>query len=1080
MTSITAQQTKLDLKLVPKENRLSIGKCNERIPRGLKPKEETFQVVLDALALTPCYPVFVITADVPEGIYYQNNVDYMELLWEDFVYQIDKYKTLSWRNKIKMHTSKEDYLINTFRFVSRKEASQKYGAVLPKCLTSPQMKESKAYKTYLGNATGTVPPKVARKLKKASPSKKDSVPVRVDKEAVQKGKRVKRSAKKSSTTPTTCIVIREPPMETQSTSKENVDVARSKEINLLSEVALTEEAQMKEVRKKSLRDFHKSHPSGSGLVVEKPPSVEKITPPVTNEGTCDKPGVPDMTKYESNESESESWGNDKDDNNNEEGSAQKNDSEERESDSEQGIDGSKSNSDFDKRDDDDDDEVKDDDDDEDDDNCDDKSKGDKDRGMDSNDIPPTDTKIVSSLDVHVHHEVPRIHTSTLLDVSVSVIPEVSPVYMNIPQSSQTFTSLHLQSIPSPLPTTEATNITSLILDFASVFRFNDRVIALEKDVAELKNDPLHTQVTTNQLPQILSEEVSNFTPAVIEKMIQYRDDKDKDEGPSAGSDRGIKKRKTSKDAELTTSPKTKDLSSKSSKGTKSQPKSFGKSVHVEEPEFEVGDTNTPQGQEGYQGNDNDEPRTESASRCAWFTHVSVMRKHRYGYLEEIVVRRVDNALYKFKEGDFPRLRINDIEDMLLFVVQNRLTNLSGDDVADFAIALRMFTRSLVIQKRVEDLQLGVESYQKQINVTKPDTTRPDLKKRDSQNRRDLPRDILLDSVVVIRYDKRSKSENKGKVLTEMELVLELTQQERPSDTQVFTVKMEILFEPTSNKLLVGVNIFRNAIGAHYLPHSSEYVAPSSIDIVSPWFETIGYGEVVPTKETLKKSLFPPRWRLLMEQIIQCLGDIIIKLNKKHREKVIPWTRFLSSLMMHKMKEGYRDGNDALAVSTVEADLGNFAPSDFVPQQYGKGAILVARQIKVETSSTIKLEDLPKLVSHVQPSLKDLDWPEDDPVIVVDDSDEDEEDEVHATENVQTEDTSAPKSSSTSNLLPTDLKDLPSKFDELTEEIKGLKKQVHELEIELLGDLKEIPTKPKDFTKNVTSLTSQVADLKTLQ
>ncbi|GKC73562.1 hypothetical protein Tco_1119445, partial [Tanacetum coccineum] len=41
----------------------------------------------------------------------------------------------------------------------------------------------------------------------------------------------------------------------------------------------------------------------------------------------------------------------------------------------------------------------------------------------------------------------------------------------------------------------------------------------------------------------------------------------------------------------------------------------------------------------------------------------------------------------------------------------------------------MFTRSLVIQKRVEDLQLGVKSYQNKINVTKPDTTRPDLRKR---------------------------------------------------------------------------------------------------------------------------------------------------------------------------------------------------------------------------------------------------------------------------------------------------------------------------------------------------------------
>ncbi|GKA23935.1 hypothetical protein Tco_0709968 [Tanacetum coccineum] len=120
----------------------------------------------------------------------------------------------------------------------------------------------------------------------------------------------------------------------------------------------------------------------------------------------------------------------------------------------------------------------------------------------------------------------------------------------------------------------------------------------------------------------------------------------------------------------------------------------------------------------------------STKRILAVTQVEVMRKHGYGYLKEIVVRRADNDLYRFKEGDFPRLRINDIEDMLLLVVQNRLTNLSGDDVSDFAIALRMFTRSLVIQKRVEDLQLGVESYQKKINVTKPETTKSGIRKRD--------------------------------------------------------------------------------------------------------------------------------------------------------------------------------------------------------------------------------------------------------------------------------------------------------------------------------------------------------------
>ncbi|GJV34905.1 hypothetical protein Tco_1407382 [Tanacetum coccineum] len=68
----------------------------------------------------------------------------------------------------------------------------------------------------------------------------------------------------------------------------------------------------------------------------------------------------------------------------------------------------------------------------------------------------------------------------------------------------------------------------------------------------------------------------------------------------------------------------------------------------------------------------------------------------------------------------------------------------------------------------------------------------------------------------------------------------------------------------------------------------------------------------------------------------------------------------------------------------------------------------------------------------------------------------------------------------SSSLPTKLKDLSSKFNELTEEVKGLKQQVHELEIELLGYLKEIPSKLEDFTKTVTSLTSQVDELKTLQ
>ncbi|GKF43682.1 hypothetical protein Tco_0130234 [Tanacetum coccineum] len=97
---------------------------------------------------------------------------------------------------------------------------------------------------------------------------------------------------------------------------------------------------MKETRKKSLRDFHKMCPSGSGTIDKKPPSVEKITPTVISEETGDKPGVPDVTNDDSSESESKSWGNDEDDSNNEqelsdESINQENDSDEQELDSEQ-------------------------------------------------------------------------------------------------------------------------------------------------------------------------------------------------------------------------------------------------------------------------------------------------------------------------------------------------------------------------------------------------------------------------------------------------------------------------------------------------------------------------------------------------------------------------------------------------------------------------------------------------------------------------------------------------------------------------------------------------------------------------
>ncbi|GKC86675.1 hypothetical protein Tco_1147324 [Tanacetum coccineum] len=172
-------------------------------------------------------------AQILWGLYYKKNVDYVELVWEDFTYQIDnrghkkqekmhyprftkviihyfltKDKTVSRRNKIGMHTSRDDYLINTLRFVSANKESQIYGARLPESMTSPEMRETKAYKTYLGYATRVTPPKKARKFNKPASPKLTTVPAS-PKEPTKKSKRVKRPAKKSTNASTAGVVINE-------------------------------------------------------------------------------------------------------------------------------------------------------------------------------------------------------------------------------------------------------------------------------------------------------------------------------------------------------------------------------------------------------------------------------------------------------------------------------------------------------------------------------------------------------------------------------------------------------------------------------------------------------------------------------------------------------------------------------------------------------------------------------------------------------------------------------------------------------------------------------------------------------
>ncbi|GKC02889.1 hypothetical protein Tco_0994499 [Tanacetum coccineum] len=119
--------------------------------------------------------------------------------------------------------------------------------------------------------------------------------------------------------------------------------------------------------------------------------------------------------------------------------------------------------------------------------------------------------------------------------------------------------------------------------------------------------------------------------------------------------------------------------------------------------------------------------TAESSRKVVRTHMrilSVVRikaysRYGYDYLKEITLRRADHQEYTIAEKDFKNLYPSDFEDLNLLLLQGHLNHLPGSDIRMLSTAVKLWTRNLVIRQRVEDFQLGIESYQKQLNLTKP-------------------------------------------------------------------------------------------------------------------------------------------------------------------------------------------------------------------------------------------------------------------------------------------------------------------------------------------------------------------------
>ncbi|GKC54902.1 hypothetical protein Tco_1077647 [Tanacetum coccineum] len=831
MDTTRAQQQALDDELVAPADRLKIGKSNLRLSSTLKSKEPTLQVVLDALKLTPFYNAFEISADVPEiymqefwvtvsrhhsslrfklngkshtvnvdnfrdmlkicpklpgqkfeeppleedilsfirdlghtgeikflsdvnvnhmhqpwrsfaaiinkclsgkttaleslrlsraqilwGMYHNKKVDYVYLLWEDLMFQVEnknskknndmyyprftkviidyfmaKDQAIPRRNKMFWHHARDDFMFTTVRVISKHQDTQVYGAILPQHLTNQAMLESKAYMTYRAYATG---------------------------------KRIKSSAKG----------------DKAAKKKQPAETSIDKGLTVLSDVALTEAEQLKLVIERSKTQTHSSHSSGSGAY----------------EGTEDD-------EDEVNVSEKD----DENDNNDDDDDADNQD-----------------------------DENQDDDDDE---------QTDSDNDAVSSIPGIVDAYLANKMNDAVKTAV-QLQSDKLKDEAQAENKDfLNKLDDNIKKIEEQVKEQVKAQVSKILPKIEKTvneQLEAEVMTRSSTESKTSLAIAANLSELELKKILIEKMESNKSINR--SNEQKNLYKALVEayesdKLIldtyrdavsfkRCRDDEDKDKEPSAGSNRGSKRRRARKEPESTSAlkEKTSKTTGKSNEGPPTPDRDWNKTLPADhgpiqpwlsnlarqENPRELFDelTDTPFDFSAFVMNrlkvetltpellagptfelmkgtcksliiaisnglkswslmqyevKQQSTMTNMPSGESHIGDANIVEWHGYKHLDWITVRRDDDKLHTFKEGDFKRLLLQDIEDILLLLVQDKLTNLNVEE--------------------------RVERYQKKLNITKPDSYRSGLKRREAYSAYSNPRGFIYQN-----RDKKNK------------------------------------------------------------------------------------------------------------------------------------------------------------------------------------------------------------------------------------------------------------------------------------------------------------------------------------
>ncbi|GJZ16805.1 hypothetical protein Tco_0552928, partial [Tanacetum coccineum] len=697
-----------------------------------------------------------------EGMFYRENVDYPELILEDFAFQIDHKKERKSRHETMPFPrfTKDDVIVSILKFVRIREDYQEYGLPIPDMILNDAIKRSKSYQMFLKYSTGQIPPKKSRG--KGSQGKKTTntlvadvdVSEESDSEPARNRTASRRVVKKKVTISIAdniifdLVVALELGKSISLTEAAEEEAAR--QVHATHARIVTESVSETTRRRPSgiaFRDTYQvsmkvsSDPSqrlkgteGSSELTGSIPEVpdeSTIVFATSSEGTGTKPGVPDEKEVTSEENVILEWGS-------------KQESEYSKED--QGDDEEVDWIDFD-----DDEEKKDD------------TRDDKSIDLEMTDDEETDDEFVRGNEQvnddedeemkYTEVEESRNGDAEISDAAKADVEKTEEVKDDAKKTKlpPTSSSLSVSSDHSVEALATLKSQVPMIVKHYLGSKIDDVLQKIKREQAEKLKMPKYTIKSTNKatlkeydqksaLYQTMHENKSfnknpsnhALYPALMEALIEdenamgegvadtvqnhkrhYDDD---DEDPSARPNQGKKKkRRRTKESESSKKPSTTKETPKGkapSKGSKTG-KSASAKEPVEEPIAEVAmdDAVNTAGEDvdmtpmlwstiNHVYDKDAEKEDQALGRKA------VKKLHGYGHLEEVVVKRADRQLYKFKEGDFMDLHLNDIEDMLLLDVQHKLFHLNDSDIVEFIMALCMFTRCLIIKRQVKDLHLG--------------------------------------------------------------------------------------------------------------------------------------------------------------------------------------------------------------------------------------------------------------------------------------------------------------------------------------------------------------------------------------